>query len=127
MVGVVDGVFDLTHCGHFNAIRQVSWLVPQAGGHSRGGSLQRRFCAPNQRVLHVANSRMTPIMKKHERIKLLKACRWVDRIIDDIPYIYTLEIVDKHKIDYVLHGDDIIYDEQGKSAYSQFEEAGRFK
>lgn len=66
-------------------------------------------------------------MTSQERIKVLKACKWVDRIITGMPYFYALEIVYEHDVDYVLHGDDVVYNEQGESFYSKFQKIGRFK
>ena len=66
-------------------------------------------------------------MTCQERIKLLKACKWVDRIITDIPYFYSMEVVVSNNIDLVLHGDDVVYNEQGDSFYSKFEKANMFK
>jgi glycerol-3-phosphate cytidylyltransferase-like family protein len=39
----------------------------------------------------------------------------------------SMNTLDDNGIDYVLHGDDIIYNEQGESIYSLFEKKGRFK
>lgn len=66
-------------------------------------------------------------MTNSERIKLLRGCKWVDGAIKDIPYYINMDLLDKHKIDYVLHGDDIIHNDQGESIYTQFEKVGRFK
>lgn len=71
--------------------------------------------------------RMSPIMTNSERVKLLRGCKWVDRAIKDLPYFVDIDLLDKHKIDVILHGDDIIYNEQGESTYTQFEKVGRFK
>ena len=66
-------------------------------------------------------------MTNKERIKLLNACKWVDRTIKDIPYYINIDLLDKNNIDMVLHGDDIIYNEQGESIYTQFEKVNRFR
>ena len=70
---------------------------------------------------------VTPIMTNQERIKILRACKWVDGVIEDLPYLISMDLLDKNNIDYVLHGDDIINDENGESIYTQFEKVGRFK
>ena len=66
-------------------------------------------------------------MTSLERSKLLKACTWVHDVIEGTPYFPTLDLLNEHKLDYILHGNDIIYNENGVSVYTPFEEQGRFK
>jgi ethanolamine-phosphate cytidylyltransferase len=73
------------------------------------------------------NQRAKPIFSNVERDKLLQACKWVDRTLEDLPYYVSMETLDENNIDYILHGDDIIYNEQGESLYTKFEKVGRFK
>lgn len=66
-------------------------------------------------------------MTENERMKVLKACKWVDRGIKGLPYLISIATLDSNNIDCVLHGDDIIYNEQGESIYTKFDKVGRFK
>jgi ethanolamine-phosphate cytidylyltransferase len=66
-------------------------------------------------------------MTGEERAKIVEACKWVDGVLPDLPYHMSVEILDKHGIDFILHGDDIIYNEQGESIYTPFDKLGRFK
>jgi glycerol-3-phosphate cytidylyltransferase-like family protein len=65
-------------------------------------------------------------MTGEERVKIVKACKWVDEVLPDIPYHPTFETLDRNGIDVILHGDDLVYDENGEMSYSKFEEQGRF-
>jgi choline-phosphate cytidylyltransferase len=37
-----------------------------------------------------------------------EACRWVDEVVPDAPWVITEEFLDEHSIDYVAH-DDLPY------------------
>lgn len=66
-------------------------------------------------------------MNQIERGDLAGNCKWADGVIQDVPYFIDVDFLDKNNLDFVLHGDDIIYDENGESIYTKFEKAGRFK
>ena len=70
---------------------------------------------------------MIPICNNEERALLLENCKWVDGVIRDTPYVLEVDYLDKFGLDYLLHGDDICYDENGESIFSKFEKIGRFK
>ena len=56
-----------------------------------------------------------------------RACRFVDVLVEDVPYSPNLELMKKYQIDYVIHGDDIAVDANGKNAYEEIINAGLFK
>jgi choline-phosphate cytidylyltransferase len=43
-----------------------------------------------------------------ERVEMVRGCRWVDEVVPNVPYImnqeYLAYVIDKYKIDYVVHG-----------------------
>lgn len=43
-----------------------------------------------------------------ERVEMVRGCRWVDEVVPNVPYImneeYLAHVIDKYKIDYVVHG-----------------------
>lgn len=61
-----------------------------------------------------------PVCSDSERIACVRGCKWVDEVIEGVPYMiddaYLRDLVEKHQIDYVVHGDDpcIV---NGKNAY----------
>ena len=47
-----------------------------------------------------------PILTLEERVKVIEACKYVDEVIIAPPLRLTEEMVKKHNISYVVHGDD---------------------
>jgi ethanolamine-phosphate cytidylyltransferase len=112
--GYIDGCFDLMHSGHFNAIRQAkqvcSYLI--VGIHSD---------------LEIEQNKSKPIMTQDERYALLSHIKWIDEIITDVPYTPTLSLIEKHNIDFVIHGDDMPVNKDGVCAYDEIIKAGKMK
>jgi cytidyltransferase-like protein len=48
-----------------------------------------------------------PVMTMDERIRVIGACRFVDEVIPDAPLSVTRDWIDRHRIDLVVHGDDL--------------------
>jgi cytidyltransferase-like protein len=90
----VDMVGDLFHMGHvalLKAAREVGdWLIVGVLSDEVATSYKRR-----------------PIMNLAERVAVVKACRYVDEVLPNAPYIVTTEFLDEHDISLVVHGDDI--------------------
>ncbi|EDO05511.1 putative ethanolamine-phosphate cytidylyltransferase [Babesia bovis T2Bo] len=111
----VDGVFDLVHWGHLNALRQA---------HQLGGKI----------VVGVVSDKETqdtkgiaPIYNSQERAELISGCRWVDDVIVDTPYDVTIKFLkDVAKCDVVAHGDDVAIGASGKDCYEEIKNAGLF-
>ena len=77
----MDGCFDLTHSGHFNAIRQAKLLcdVLVMGVVSSQAITKRKG---------------PPIMTSQERACIAEACKWVDEVHVVDLYDPTVELVD---------------------------------
>ena len=49
-------------------------------------------------------------MNDEERLIAVEGCRFVDEVVRDVPYVmnedYLKCVIEKYKIDYVVHGDD---------------------
>lgn len=62
---------------------------------------------------------------------MVSAVKWVDEIITDVPYNLTedflMELFRRHRIDYVVHGDDPCLLPDGTDAYAVAKRMGRFK
>ena len=88
----VDGVFDLTHYGHFALFKKIKQIYPSC-------------------ILLVGVSsdedcnkyKAKTIFTQDERIKSLSYCKYIDGIINDIPWIIDEQFVNKHSIDYICH------------------------
>lgn len=57
--------------------------------------------------------------------------KWVDEVITDVPYDLNPEFLEqlftKHRIDFVIHGDDPCLLPDGTDAYEQVKRLGKFK
>eukprot|EP01103_Thecamoeba_quadrilineata_P003223 TRINITY_DN13023_c0_g1_i1.p1 TRINITY_DN13023_c0_g1~~TRINITY_DN13023_c0_g1_i1.p1 ORF type:complete len:421 (-),score=91.69 TRINITY_DN13023_c0_g1_i1:145-1377(-) len=110
----LDGCFDIMHSGHYNAIRQAKKIadILVVGIHS--DKEIEKFKGPTT-------------MKEDERYNLLRACKWVDEVVEDVPYVTTMDLLDKLNCDVNIHGDDIPRKEDGTSIFDEVEKAGRMK
>lgn len=109
-----EGAFDVVHSGHYNALRQAKALSPWL------------VCGVNSEQ-EITKYKGQPVMSIEERTALVGACKWVDEVAADTPYISTLEVLDSLNCQYIGHGDDIILGPDGKSIYTPFIEVGRMK
>jgi ethanolamine-phosphate cytidylyltransferase len=110
----MDGVFDLMHLGHYNAIRQCSLL----GDYLVAGVNSDADCL---------KTKGPTIMKIDERCEILKHCKFVENIEPNTVYTPTFELLDKVGCDYYAHGDDPTFDSEGVDITQKFKEADRFK
>lgn len=89
----VDVVGDLFHSGHVEFFKQAKAF----GDYLIVGVLADEV---------VEEYKRTPILTLQERVTSIEACKYVDEIIVAPPLRLTEEMVEKYKIDYVVHGDD---------------------
>eukprot|EP01041_Mallomonas_annulata_P005193 gene5193-10385_t len=112
----MDGVFDVMHYGHMNAFRQARAL----------GTYLIIGVNSNESIIKCKGP---PIMDDKERVDMVKSCKWVDEVVTDVPYIMNEEyihyIINKYKVDYIVHGDDpCIVD--GKDVYDAAVRLGKY-
>ena len=109
-----DGCYDMVHFGHANQLRQTKamgdYLV--VGVHSDAEIMKHKG---------------PPVFTQEERYKIVKSIKWVDEVVEDAPYITTLETLDKYSCDYCVHGSDITCDSEGLDTYRFVKAAGRYK
>ena len=67
-----------------------------------------------------------PVMNFKERFELLSSCKYIDEIVVCEREI-TRDFIDRHKIDLVVHGDDIKNDPDSLRAYRAPQEMGILK
>ncbi|KAG0256782.1 Ethanolamine-phosphate cytidylyltransferase [Actinomortierella ambigua] len=110
----VDGCFDVTHHGHFNALRQAKamgdYLV--VGVHSDA---------------EIEKNKGPTVMKEDERYAAVAACKWVDEVVPNAPYLTSLEWMDRYNCDFCVHGDDITTMADGTDCYQEVKDAGRYR
>lgn len=113
----MDGAFDLMHYGHMNAFRL-------------GRSLGTHLVVGLNSDESITKCKGVPLMNDNERLTMVSACKFVDEVVPGVPYIMNREyleyVIEKYRIDYVIHGDDpCIVD--GKDVYATAKEAGKYR
>ena len=94
-------VADLFHYGHVNYLKNI-YLQKKEGDLLYIGIHSDETTESYKR---------TPIMTMEERIKVVEACKYVDKVIADSPITMTKEFIDFHKIDLVFTPDNRTQDE----------------
>lgn len=88
---IQDGVFDMFHIGHLNAIQEAAKLgdriIIGITGHEDATGYKRE-----------------PIVPQDERIQIVASISLVDAVICPCPLIVTEEFMEEHGIDLVVHG-----------------------
>ncbi len=110
----MDGVFDICHSGHFNAIRQSKKL----------GDILMVGVNSDEDVL---KSKGPTLMNVKERSALVRACKWVDVVIEGTPYTPTVEFLREVGADYCAHGDDMPINDMGVGCYDEIKNQGMLK
>lgn len=114
----MDGCFDMMHYGHANALRQAAAL----GDQLVVGLI------PDSEILRCKGP---PVMDEDERRIMIDSVKWVGQVITGVPYELTPafldELLTKHRIDYVVHGDDPCILPDGSDAYAHVKQQGRFR
>jgi cytidyltransferase-like protein len=87
-------VADLFHYGHVNFLKQAS----------RHGDFLLVGVHADETV---ESYKRKPILTMEERVASVEGCRYVDEVIPNAPLEITREWIDKHKIDLIIHGDDV--------------------
>ena len=72
-----------------------------------------------------------PVTPEQERYAALRACKFVDEVIEGAPYVPTKEWIDtlrsQYGVDYIVHGDDPCFTPDGQDAYAYAKELNMFK
>jgi len=110
----VDGCFDMVHFGHANFLRQASQLGTKlvVGVHSDE---------------EISKHKGPPVFNNEERYKITRGIKWVDEVVENAPYVTTLETLDKYNCDFCVHGDDITMTAEGVDTYHIVKSAGRYR
>jgi ethanolamine-phosphate cytidylyltransferase len=48
-------------------------------------------------------------------------------VVEDAPYVTSLEFLEKYQADFCVHGDDIVCDADGNDTYREVRAAGKFR
>jgi cytidyltransferase-like protein len=107
------GVCDLFHPGHVEFFR-------------RARELGDRLIAGVASDATAAAYKPVPIMTMEERLAVVAACRYVDRVLPDSPPRLDVAALDRIGADFAVHGDDITGQELERS-FPGLMAAGRMK
>jgi choline-phosphate cytidylyltransferase len=115
-----DGIFDLFHFGHARCFKQIKQMFPNT-----------------YLIVGVSNDRDTemykgaPVMTETERYESVRHCKWVDEVLEDVPWTITPEFLKLHRINYVAHDGEPYIDVSGNSkdgdCYGWLKKKGLFK
>ena len=90
----MDGVFDLFHRGHLEAIKKVRKEAGVDGTVIIGVVSD----------MDTNSYKRWPIIKESDRVEIVSNIKDVDEIIFPCPMSVTKEFIEKHQIDLVVHG-----------------------
>lgn len=98
---LLTGCFDLMHAGHYNALRQA-----RAAFH-KDGYTKIHLVAGVHSDESITQQKGPPVIPHDERVELVKACKWVDEVADQLPYAVPVKLLDDLRCDCAVHGDDL--------------------
>ncbi|OAJ36529.1 hypothetical protein BDEG_20694 [Batrachochytrium dendrobatidis JEL423] len=110
----VDGCFDGMHYGHANALRQAKMM----GDHLVVGVHSDE---------EIERNKGPTVIKENERYAAVAACKWVDEVVPNAPYLTMVEFLDKYNCDFCVHGDDVTTMADGSDCYHAVKSAGRYQ
>jgi ethanolamine-phosphate cytidylyltransferase len=67
------------------------------------------------------------VIKEKDRYEAVRACKWVDEVVEDAPYVTAVEYLDKYGCDFCVHGDDVTTTADGADCYSLVKSANRYR
>lgn len=109
----VDGIFDLTHYGHYNLFKQAKKL----GDILYVGILSDEECKNYKRktILNIEERYMNVICSHH-----------IDKVIKNVKNIVTKDFIKEHNIDIVAHAHRMDEDNYYNYQYKDAKEMGKF-
>ena len=110
-----DGVFDCFHYGHAKGLQQIKQMFPY---------VYLIVGLSSDEV--VTKEKWKPIMSYEERIESLKHCKYVDEILTNAPWEFSIEFLDSINCKYVAREPTPYPCGDVKDIYAPFKECGRF-
>eukprot|EP01129_Flabellula_baltica_P002416 TRINITY_DN12228_c0_g1_i1.p1 TRINITY_DN12228_c0_g1~~TRINITY_DN12228_c0_g1_i1.p1 ORF type:complete len:252 (-),score=63.24 TRINITY_DN12228_c0_g1_i1:36-758(-) len=111
-----DGVYDLFHVGHMRSLMNAKsveenvYLIVGVSGDEETNRIKGKT-----------------VLNQEQRSESVRHCRYADEVICPGPWVVTDEFLVEHDIDFVVHGPDISYDENGNDCYAHLKEIGKFR
>ncbi|XGW32380.1 hypothetical protein V3C99_017156 [Haemonchus contortus] len=109
-----DGCYDMVHFGHANQLRQAKQFGKKliVGVHN-----------DEEITIHKG----PPVFNEEERYRMVEGIKWVDEVVEDAPYITTVETLNRYDCDFCVHGDDITLTADGRDTYEEVKKAKRYR
>ncbi len=114
MIVYVDGVFDLTHDGHFKLFKNARAL---------GDTLIVGVLSD----IESENYKRKPILTANERKANILHSQYVSKVIINVPNVVTKEFIDTHNINIVAHAHKLSEEEYYHYQYKIPKQLGIFK
>jgi ethanolamine-phosphate cytidylyltransferase len=67
------------------------------------------------------------VLLLHRSYRMVRACKWVDEVVEDTPYVTTLANLKKYDCQICAHGDDIATDANGRDSFAEIRQAGMYR
>ncbi len=112
--GLVEGVFDMPHFGHFNLLRRAKKICDEVVVLINSDASVKKAKGPT-------------VYNEEERKTILLACKWVKEVYIIDTYYVEVQHLDEFKCDFLIHGDDLIRDSNGYDIYQKFKELNKFR
>jgi choline-phosphate cytidylyltransferase len=112
----VDGVYDLFHYGHAEMLGRVRAKFGPVATIIAG-------VAPDEECTIY---KRRPVMTQDERARSVRACKYVDEVIEDAPWAITQEFLDAYSIDIVCHDGAAYPSDSAPDIYEYVKSVGRF-
>ncbi len=99
----MDGIFDLFHIGHLNAIKQMK----DYGTYTIIGVVSD---------VDATSYKREPVIPEEHRVEMIKQCKYVNEVIFPCPMVLTPDFIESNHIDLVVHAfkDEADYQKQHK-------------
>ena len=95
----VDAVADLFHVGHIRFFRNARAIADD------GGNVELVVGVHSDQTTE--GYKRKPVIDQQQRYEVVRACRYVDEVIEDAPLIVTPGYLLEHRIDVVVRSNDI--------------------
>jgi ethanolamine-phosphate cytidylyltransferase len=110
----IDGCFDGYHYGHVYALYQSKQLCDEliAGTHS------------DEEITFHKN---TPLFSYEERVFMLNYCKYIDKVVENVPYITTVKTLDDNNCSIFVHGYENVITKHNIDALHEIKESKRYE
>ena len=112
-----DGVYDLFHYGHAETLGRIKALFGN-NCYLIAGVCNDTDCITYKRK---------PILTHEERMRSVKACRYVDAIAEDAPWVIDRAFLDKYQIDVVCRDGAPYPSPDTDDVYAYVKSIGKFR